>query len=84
MAGRLEDAPAVSAAASFLSQTAQHGSATRFVSPPGLDLSPLLARGQAVLLAWTPDYSPLQPLNQFTPRRSHRDTLWRVSANVEP
>lgn len=82
--GRLDDAPAVSAAASFLSQAAQYGNATRFVSPPGLDLSPLLARGQAVLLAWTPDYSPIQPLNQFSVRRSHRDTLWRVSANVAP
>jgi hypothetical protein len=84
MGGRLNDAPAVSGAASFLWQAGQHGNATRFVSPPGLDLSPLLARGQAVLLAWTPDYSPIQPLNQFTPRRSHRDTLWRVSASVTP
>lgn len=53
-----------------------------FVTPPGLDLAPLLNHEQAVLLAWAADSSPVAPLNQFKPRRSHRDTLYRVAAPV--
>jgi hypothetical protein len=55
----------------------------QFIAPPGLDLSPLLARGNAVLLAWAPDYSPVKPMRQFTPRRSHQNTLWRVAVPVQ-
>ena len=50
---------------------------------PGLDLSAALNHGQAVLLAWASGYSPIRPMNQFTPRRSQRDTLWRVVVPVE-
>lgn len=72
-----------SQAVSFLSMLG-HGPTygTTFITPPGLDLSPLLNREQAVLLAWAADSSPVAPLNQFKPRRSHRDTLYRISAPV--
>jgi hypothetical protein len=62
------------AAASFIHQS----KASQFLASPGLDLSPVLDRGEAVLLAWTEDFSPITDVNQFKPRRSHRDTLWRV------
>jgi hypothetical protein len=54
----------------------------RFVTPPGLDLAPLLARGNAVLLAWESDFAPVKPMNQFTSRRGRKDTLWRMSVPV--
>ena len=82
--GRIDNAPEASVAASFLSLLASRGGNTRFVTPPGLDLTPLVGNGQAVLLAWMADYSPLQPLNQFTPRRTQRNTLWRLAAAVQP
>jgi len=28
------------------------------------------------------DYSPIKPINQFPTRRSHKDTLWRMSVPV--
>jgi hypothetical protein len=83
-AGRVEDLPNSSMAASFLSrlsggQDAMH----HFVSPPGLDLSPVVEHGNAVLLAWADDYSPVKTLRQFTPRRTQKNTLWRVAVPVK-
>jgi hypothetical protein len=78
--GRLLDLQNNSLALSFLSYTSQQWN---FVIPPGLDLSDLLDQGEAVLLAWEPDYSPVtKPLNQFPTRRSHKDTLWRVAIPI--
>ena len=65
-------------AASFLSDL-QEEQNVQFVISPGLDVMGPVERGQMVLLAWSADASPLPPLNQFTARRSHRSTLWRVS-----
>jgi hypothetical protein len=73
-------------AASFVSRLQPpnpYGQAGAFLTPPGLDLSPLVERGDAVLLAWAPDYALVKPLNKFSPRRSHRDTLLRVAAPVK-
>ena len=39
-----------------------------FIAPPGLDLSAVVEHGNAVLLAWAADYSPVKPLRQFSPR----------------
>ena len=50
-----------------------------FVMPPGMDLSPDLDQGEALLLAWEPGVAPTKPVNQFPTRRSHKDTLWRVT-----
>ena len=81
--GQISDLPNTSIAASFLSQLAQTQNYDySFISPPGLDMSPTVDRGGAVLLAWAGDYSPVKPMYQFTPRRSHRDTLWRVAVHV--
>lgn len=76
--GRILDLPNSSMAVSFISNLSQE----RFISPPGLDLSPLLDQGNAVLLAWEDGYSPVKPLNQFAARRGHKDTLWRVSVPI--
>ena len=66
-------------AASFLSRlTGTQDSMRHFIAPPGLDLSPVAEHGNAVLLAWAADYAPVKPMRQFSPRRSHRNTLWRV------
>jgi hypothetical protein len=71
-------------AASFLAQTSGQPNVGRnFIEPPGLDLSMVVERGNAVLLAWAGDYSPVKPLYQFSPRRSHRNTLWRLAVPVQ-
>ena len=81
--GQIDDLQNGSMAASFLSQLGgQHNAARNFITPPGLDLSGVAERGSAVLLAWASDYSPVKPLYQFTPRRSHRNTLWRLAVPV--
>ena len=82
--GQLNDLPNGTVAASFLSQLEQEqGYGRNFVSPPGLDMSPVVEHGGAVVLAWAADYSPIKPMYQFTPRRSHRNTLWRVAVPVQ-
>jgi len=45
-------------------------------------LSSVVEHGNAVLFAWAGDYSPVKPINQFSPRRIHRDTLWRFAVPV--
>ena len=71
-------------AVSFLSQFGQPQMyENSFVAPPGLDLSPLLDHGGAVLLAWAGNYSPIKPIYQFSPRRTQQDTLWRLALKVE-
>jgi hypothetical protein len=82
--GRIGDLANSTVAASFISQMTQPQSYMgSFISAPGLDLSPVVERGNAVLFAWASDYSPIKPLNQFTPRRSHRSTMWRVAVAVQ-
>jgi hypothetical protein len=77
--GQIEDKANASIAASFLDQLGpQYDSGYRFTEPPGLDLSSVVGPGRAVVLAWAPDYSPVKPMNQFTPKRHHQDTLWRM------
>ena len=55
----------------------------QFVTPPGLDLSPLLTRGNAVFMAWVEDYAPIKPIYKFNPLRNHKDTLLRLTIPVE-
>jgi hypothetical protein len=82
--GQILDKPNASVAACFLSQLShQQNWENNFVSPPGLDLTSVVQRGGAVLLAWAPDYSPVPSMRQFTPRRLQRDTLWRFSVPIE-
>jgi hypothetical protein len=48
-----------------------------------MDLTTLAERGDAVLLAWAPDFSMVKSMNRFTPRRSRHDTLLRVAAEIK-
>ena len=77
-AGRINDLTNSCVAVSFVSRM----DGERFVTPPGMDLSPLLERGNAVFLAWEADFSPVKPMNQFATRRSRKDTLWRMSVPI--
>jgi hypothetical protein len=72
-------------AASFATQVrpGQHYGYNQFVAPAGMDLSPLVDRGYAVLLAWVEDYSATKAINKFSPRRSHKDTLLRVATTIK-
>ena len=78
----ITDIPASAMATCFLSQSRDPNNYAGFVTPPRFDLTPLVERGDAVLLAWAADHAPVKPFNKFTPRRSHRDTLWRVTCQV--
>lgn len=87
--GRLDNLPDCAVAASFLSQLGRQENRpnqynyANFVAAPGLDLSPLLDHGRAVLLAWDSGYSPTRTMCRFSPRRKHQDTLWRVAAEIK-
>jgi hypothetical protein len=76
-------------AASFISQIQGRQQQNNYygnnnaMTPPRFELSPLLKRGDAVLLAWAPDYTMTKPLNQFSARRTHRDTLLRVATTID-
>jgi hypothetical protein len=81
--GRITDLPNSTVAASFLSQMSQgENIMNNFIVPPGLDMSSAVEHGNAVLFAWAEDFAPVKPLYQFTPRRSHRNTMWRVAVPV--
>lgn len=91
--GHLDDLPDCTTAVSFLSELPNsrmqqgYGQMPQnfgsFISPPGLDLIPLVDHGYAVLLAWAGDYAPGKSICQFTPRRFHRDTMWRVAVPLD-
>lgn len=48
-----------------------------------LDLSRFVGADHAILLAWDPDHSFTAPLNRFTAKRTHRDTLLRLVVPVK-
>jgi hypothetical protein len=83
--GRLELDATHAAAACLVSGTDidDRNNQQYLVAPAGFDVGPVLGRGQAMLFAWTPDYSPIAPMNRFTPRRLHRDTLLRLAVPVD-
>ena len=71
-------------AASFLGKMNTGGQGwNSFAVFRSLDLSRFVGADNAILLAWDPGHSPAAPLNRFTPRRSHRDTLLRMVAPVK-
>ena len=81
--GRILDVANGAMAASFASRLGpEQVGGYEFLSPPGLDLYSVMEQGNAILLAWEPDYSPTKPMNQFPTRRGHRDTLWRMSIPI--
>jgi hypothetical protein len=87
-AGQLNDIFTSTTAASFLSVANttydanqpwnQYSYYSRFVTAPGFDLTPLMQRGDAVLLAWMPGETIVPTLNKFSPRYSRKDTVLRV------
>ena len=80
---RLPDKPNATMAASFAEQMNSAGANYNNLSgPPGFDLSPLVQRGDAIFLAFAPDFSPVKPLNKFSPSRNHRNSLFRVSIEM--
>jgi len=82
--GHIGDLPNSTVAASFISQASRRDNAMySYLAPPGLDLSAVALRGNAIFLAWAGDFSPVKPMNQFSPRRIHRDTLWRFVVPVQ-
>jgi len=82
LSGRIDNAPDASAAISFIGLLQGRQGNTLYLAPPGLDVSRVVARGQAVLLGWTANYAPIAPMNQFKPARGSRNTLWRLSCDV--
>jgi hypothetical protein len=80
----IQDIRQAAMAASFVAlQRSQEGGYRDFMWSPGLDLTTLVQRGDAVLLAWAPDYAAVKPMNRFSPLRSHRHTLWRVATEIK-
>jgi hypothetical protein len=77
---QIEHLPLSTMAACFASQLQEQHSYAGFITPPGFDLSAQVERGDAVLLVWDSGHTPVSPMHKFNPRRSQRDTLWRVTA----
>jgi hypothetical protein len=86
--GHLDDAFSATAAASFLGVANMTGGTgqpmnytywNRFATPPGFDLTPLMQRGDAILLAWVPGETIVPTLNKFSPRYSKKDTILRIA-----
>jgi hypothetical protein len=81
--GRLGDLPGNSMAISFLGLAPEgNNSRDRFIIPERLDLSRLLDRGDAVVLAWDAGQGQCPPMNKFTPKRVNRDSLYRLAVPV--
>jgi hypothetical protein len=80
----ITDVPQAATAASFLSFVNMGGQQTwnNFTGPSNLDLSRFTGEGYAILLAWDAGHSPVA-LNQFTPKRYHSDTLYRLVVPVK-
>jgi hypothetical protein len=80
----IDDVQNASIAASFPSLLSSGSDMnSRFISPPGLDVSPFVEHGGAMFFAWAAGSSPVKPINRFSPRRFHQNTLWRVATSVK-
>jgi len=82
---RLPLAPASIIAASFLRYAQGFDPMQRsFVYPAGLDLSPLVGRGDAVILAWDGGGSHASsPLRRFNPPRTSQNAMLRLAVPVK-
>lgn len=82
--GHLDDAPMAASALSFVGKLNENPNDHRkFITPAGLDLTPLVRRGDAVFLAWDAGHSYVRPINQFTPPRLKRDSFLRLAVPVK-
>jgi hypothetical protein len=77
--GQLENPSLMSVVASFASYLQPGPHQRGFVSPPGLDLTSLVERGDGILLAWDANHSFANPINQFRPIRERRNSLLRLA-----
>jgi len=89
--GHIDDVFNATVAVSFLglaqtsgdpSQPWMQGYWNRFVTSRGVDLAPLMQRGDAILMAWLPDDTLVPTINKFTPRYSKKNTVLRVAVPV--
>lgn len=79
----IDDWFGASVGASLLGTVVTGNENTRgFVAPAGIDLSALVARGDAVVFAWLPGEALVPPLGRFTPVRQQRSTLLRLVVPV--
>jgi hypothetical protein len=83
--GRLHLAPANIVAASFIRYVPSFDPSQRgFLYPAGLDLSQLVARGDAVILAWDAGGSHASsPLRHFNPPRATQNAMLRLAVPVK-
>jgi hypothetical protein len=77
--GHLDDLPLNSMVASFSGQFPRVDNQRTFVAPWGMDLSPLVEQGDAILMAWDANHAYTSPLNQFKPVRLQRNALLRLA-----
>jgi hypothetical protein len=82
--GHLEDLPLTSMVASFPGEFPHPEHQRSFVAPPGLDLTPLLERGNAILLAWDSGQSYTSQVIQSKLPRYQQNTLLRLAVPVPP
>jgi hypothetical protein len=80
----LDNVPLSAVAASFVSQLDGAQAPQRsFITPAGYDLGEVVARGDAVLLAWDAGHTLSAPFHrEFTPPRLQRQTLLRLAVQV--
>ena len=72
-------------AATFTRLASGNDSGTRnFIWSPGFDLTSVMTRGDAVILAYLPGESLLPPLNQFTAERQSKGTVLRLVLPAKP
>ena len=83
-AARIELSPPNAIAASFIASLGSYqGQARSFIYPAGLELSALVARGDAVLFAWDAGHAATStPLRRFNPPRTTQNTLFRLAVPV--
>jgi hypothetical protein len=81
----IDDWAEASMAASFPSRLDNRPSGNvSYVWPTGFDLTPEVARGNVVVLAWMSDDGVMPPANQFSAIRSRRGALLRLSVSPNP
>ena len=80
--GQIDDLSTASMVASLLGEMSAPHDGMRIVASPGLDVSRAVTPERAVLLAWSPDTGPVPPLNQFKPKRTAVNTLWRLPVSI--
>ena len=76
--GWIENPALHSMVVSFAEHLPRQQNQRNCVTPAGLDLTPMVDRGHAVILAWDTGHSFANAINQFTPLRSQKNTLLRL------